>query len=210
MFSGKCTILSDWPGRHCFSRWCRKASQIPRATSTETAIYQSYIESCLTARGKAELLEGNYRHTAEADIRAGVLPRDYGTYRHRDSCIRKGLRLFKKHRTFNPRAAPKCRRLCETALDHRGRGTARRGGCAYRRRSIALAQSCAGVRRQDAKEWPVEFCIVLCGSTLWRRRRRKGPSGRDGSGVRFDLLSGFQSRNSSLRGRTNEQNWIRL
>ena len=63
-------------GKALFFKMVSESLTDPKSDfSTETAIYQSYIESCLTARGKAELLEGNYRHTAEADIRAGVSSR---------------------------------------------------------------------------------------------------------------------------------------
>ena len=106
--------------------------------------------------------------------------------------------MFKKHRTFNPRAAPKCRRLCETALDHRGRGTAKERTLCI---SSAFDRSCtefAAVQRQDAKAWPVEFCHRSV------REYFVAPPGvekalREGTGRAYDLISRVDFNHEILR-----------
>jgi hypothetical protein len=41
--------------------------------SRETAVYQTYIDNCLSAGRKMELLEPNRQHTVEADLKEGLL-----------------------------------------------------------------------------------------------------------------------------------------
>jgi hypothetical protein len=165
--------------------------------STETAIYQSYIESCLSARGKSELLEGSHRHASEADIRGGLLEimERIAVETHLSGKDYVSLKKI-SHSTSGPRkeATDYAKLLWATVEDERGEGEEATHIVGVR---SLLHKSSASVDEEDRGAWPVEFCHRSVREYFVARGMERAL--REGTGRAFDLISRVDFNHEILR-----------